>query len=58
MSTKSSLALINWNEPKEIHIYHECMDGCYYIETNKGKLKLPEKIAKKFGKILDKDDVI
>lgn len=51
MSTKSSLSLINWAEPHEIHIYHECMDGCYYIETNEGKLKLPKEIAKLYAKV-------
>ena len=56
MSTKSSLAMVNWNEPKEIHIYKEMLDGKYYIETEEERLAIPEKYAKLFAEVIKKDE--
>ena len=55
MSTRSSLALIKWNEPQEIHIYKEMLDGKYYIETKYGKVAVPEKYAKLFAEVLNRE---
>ena len=53
MSTKSSLAYKKIIEESYIHIYHEMLDSCYYIEDNNGRVKLPKKIAELFAKILE-----
>ncbi len=58
MSTKSSLVFIEWSENKQIHIYLQMMDGCYYIETENNRLKIPEKYAKQFAEILKKDEEV
>ena len=52
MSTKSSLRLVNWNEPHEIHIYKECFDDKYYIENNEAKIELSKEIAERFADVL------
>ena len=56
MSTKSSLALVNWQETKEIHIYKEMLDDKYYIETEKERIAIPEKYAKMFAEAITKDE--
>ena len=53
MSTKNSLALVEWNTKHEIHIYKEMLDDCYYLETENGKLAIPGKYAKEFAKVLN-----
>jgi len=54
MSIKSSLALRQWEKQYEIHIYKEMLDDKYYIETEEGKLSIPEDIAKMFAKALER----
>jgi len=54
MSTKSSLALTEITEKYNIHIYKELVDESYYIEDDKGRVKLTKAIAKEFAKILIK----
>ena len=52
MSTKSSLRLINWNEPYELHIYVDM--GCdYYIEGQDGKIRVSKEIAERISKALE-----
>lgn len=52
MSTKSSLALVEWSELHSIHIYREMLDNEFYIESEEGRVKVPEKYAKLFAKAL------
>ena len=56
MSTKSSCGFIEITEKRKLHIYHEGLDGNYYIEDDEYRIELPEKIAKEFGKILNEFD--
>ena len=52
MSTKSSLEFSEWKETKSFHIYREAFDDFYYLETEDGRIKIPEKFAKRFAKVL------
>lgn len=53
MSTKSSLVYVEFNEVKEIHIYHDMIDDLYYIETQKGRIEIPKRIAEEFAKVME-----
>lgn len=53
MSTKSSLAYREWKTPHILHIYHEMLDDCYYIETDEEKLKIPKEFAELFAKVMN-----
>jgi len=56
MSTKSSLAMAQWQTQHEIHIYKEMIDDCYYLETEDERIKIPENYAKKFAEIIKKEE--
>lgn len=50
MSTKTSLFYEEYTIKEVVHVYREMLDDNIYIETNEGKLKLPEAYAKELVK--------
>lgn len=48
MSTKSSSF---YDDKTDIHVYHELLDGKYYLTCNDAILEVNEKIAKEFEKL-------
>ncbi len=51
MSTKSSIYFKEEQIRQFIHIYHDAIDGKYYIETQEGRLIISEKFADEVGKL-------
>jgi len=52
MSTRSSIAFVEYQELKQLHLYREMLDGKIYLAGMDGKVEIPESISKELGKLI------